>query len=366
LVQARKQISQSTLPLPLTTLIGREHELAEGCRLLRQKDIRLLTISGPGGVGKTRLAVEMAALVQRDFDDGVRFISLASLQDTAFVLPSIAQALQLQGSGSFAPLEHLKAFLHAQHCLLVLDCFEHIIDAAPLLVELLVSCPALKLLVTSRETLHVRGEHEFPLMPLALPDTQIPLTSQTLSEYGAIELFVERAQEAHSAFHLTAENASLIAEICQRLDGLPLALELAAARLKLLSPSALLERLKRRLTLLTDGPRDAPPHQRTLRATLQWSYDLLSSDEQRLFRLLASFSGGCTLSALEAVCDALDEKISFIVEGVTSLLNKHLLYQQEQDLGERRLMMLGTIREYGWERLLAYHEQEEVMNAQAT
>lgn len=365
-MQARKQILPSTLPLPLTRLIGREHELAEGSRLLLQQEVRLLTISGPGGVGKTRLAVEIAATIQKDFGDGIHFISLASLQDDTFVLPSIAQALQLQGGGSFAPLEHLKAFLHTQNCLLVLDCFEHVIDAAPLLVELLTSCPSLKLLVTSRETLHVRGERELSLMPLALPDMQTPLTGETISNYAAIALFIERAQEADSAFHLTAENAPLITEICRRLDGLPLALELAAARLRLLSPQALLERLTRRLTLLTDGPRDVPPHQRTLRATLQWSYDLLSSQEQRLFRLLASFSGGCTLSALEAVGSAFEDEIGSIVEGVASLLNKHLLYQREQDAGERRLMMLATIREYGWEQLLACHEQEEVMNAQAT
>jgi predicted ATPase/DNA-binding CsgD family transcriptional regulator len=398
-------VKTSTIPLPLTALLGREQEVAEGCRLLAQPEVRLLTLSGPGGVGKTRLAVEIGTLLQKDFADGIRFISLASLQDAAFVLPTIAQALQLQGSGPFAPLEHLKAYLHTQRCLLIVDNFEHVIDAAPLLVDLLVSCPSLKILVTSRECLHVRGERELPVMPLSLPDLQTLSPDDMISHYGAIALFVERGQEALPSFQLTSENAVLIAEICQRLDGLPLAIELAAARLKLLSPQALLERLAHRLALLTDGPRDVPARQQAMRTTLQWSYDLLSAEEQQLFRLLASFVGGCTLSALETVCAMLlrhpqtDRKkealesfsppvappgavyqakpkgssdfapghdTSALIDMVTSLLNKHLLYQREQENHERRLMMLETIREYGWELLLASDELEEVSNAQAT
>lgn len=382
----------STLPLSLTALLGREQEVKEACRLLGQKEVRLLTLSGPGGVGKTRLAVEIGSQMQEDFADEVRFISLASLQDAAFVLPTIAQALHLQGSGPFAPLEHLKAYLHTQHSLLIVDNFEHVIEAAPLLVDLLASCPSLKILVTSREILHVRGERDLPVMPLTLPIHPYALAlspDEMIAQYGAIALFVERAQEAMPSFQLTSENAALIAEICQRLDGLPLAIELAAARLKLLSPQALLERLAHRLTLLTDGPRDVPARQQAMRSTLQWSYDLLSAEEQRLFRLLASFVGGCTLPALETVCslaEGVPEMVGMLWEGaspsstiptisggvpsliemVTSLLNKHLLYQCEQDNHERRLKMLETIREYGWELLQQHHEMEEVMNAQAT
>jgi predicted ATPase/DNA-binding CsgD family transcriptional regulator len=358
--------SPSTLPLSLTALLGREQEVTEACRLLAQTEVRLLTLSGPGGVDKTRLAVEIGDGMQKDFAEGVRFISLASLQDSAFVLPTIAQALHLQGSGPFAPLEHLKAYLHTQHCLLIVDNFEHVIEAAPLLVDLLASCPSLKILVTSREILHIRGEHELPVMPLILPDAQALSPAEMIARYGAIALFVERAQEVMPSFQLTSENAPLVAEICQRLDGLPLAIELAAARLRLLSPQALLERLTHRLTLLTDGPRDVPARQQAMRSTLQWSYDLLSAEEQRLFRLLASFVGGCTLPALETVYSMLGGETSSLIEIVTSLLNKHLLYQCEQDNHERRLKMLETIREYGWELLQDYHEMEEIMNAQAT
>jgi predicted ATPase/DNA-binding CsgD family transcriptional regulator/Tfp pilus assembly protein PilF len=354
--------SDTTLPIPLTTLIGREQEIAEGSRQLEQNEVRLLTLSGPGGVGKTRLAITLAHRVRQDFADGVHFISFASLHDAAFVLPSIAQALRLQGGGSFSPLEHVKSSLQEKQILLLLDCFEQVIGAAPLVVDLLTTCPLLKIVVTSRETLHVRGERVLSLSPLPLPDVRLH-PDETIAQYSSVALFVERAQEAYPAFQLSAENAPVIAEICRRLDGLPLALELAAARLRLLSPQELLERLTRRLPLLTDGPRDLPPRQQALRTTIQWSYDLLTADEQRLFRFIASFACGCTLSTLEAVYSMLDGKVSFVVEGASSLLNKHLLYQGEQD--ERQLLMLATIREYGRELLLACDEWEEVMNKQA-
>ncbi len=351
----------TTLPAPLTTLIGREQELAEGSYLLRQNEVRLLTLSGPGGVGKTRLAVELARQVRPDFADGVCFISLDTIHDAAFVLPSIAQALNLQGGSSFTPMEHVKTFLREKQILLLLDCFEQVMDAALLVVDLLTTCPALKILVTSREMLHVRGERVLSLKPLPLPDVQEPL-DEVIAQYGSVALFVERAQEAYPSFQLSEENVPIIAEICCRLDGLPLVLELAAARLRLLSPQELLERLTRRLPLLTDGPRDLPPRQQALRTTIQWSYDLLSPDEQRLFRILAAFAGGCTLATLEAVYALLDGPVGSVVEDVSSLLNKHLLYQREQG---GRLLMLATIREYGWERLLACDEWEEVMDRQA-
>jgi predicted ATPase/DNA-binding CsgD family transcriptional regulator len=354
--------SDTALPIPLTPLIGREQEVAEGSRLLQQNEVRLLTLSGPGGVGKTRLAVTLAQQLRQDFVDGVHFISFASLHDAAFVLPSIAQALRLQGGGSFSPLEHVKSFLQGKQILLLLDCFEQVVSAAPLVVDLLTTCPLLKIVVTSRETLHVRGERVLSLFPLPLPDKHLS-SDESIIQCSSVALFVERAQEAYPAFQLCAENAPVVAEICRRLDGLPLALELAAARLRLLSPQELLERLTRRLPLLTDGPRDLPPRQQALRTTIQWSYDLLTADEQRLFRFIASFACGCTLSTLEAVYGMLTGEVSFVVEGVSSLLNKHLLYQGEQ--GERQLLMLATIREYGRELLLACDEWEEVMNKQA-
>ncbi|MBO0797095.1 MAG: AAA family ATPase, partial [Ktedonobacteraceae bacterium] len=205
------------IALPLTTLIGREREVEESCRLLRRPEVRLLTISGPGGVGKTRVAMEVATLVQNDFADGVCLVQLASLQDVALVLPTIAQAFQLQGSGTLGPLDHLKTYLRKKQLLLVLDNFEHVIDVAPLLVRLLMSCPSLKILTTSREVLHVRGERELSLMPLSLPEPGVLLKPEIIVGYGAVALFVERTQEVLPAFRLTDENAPLIAEICQRL-----------------------------------------------------------------------------------------------------------------------------------------------------
>ncbi|MBV9690204.1 MAG: hypothetical protein JO202_10910, partial [Ktedonobacteraceae bacterium] len=246
----------SPVPLPLTSLFGREREVAAVCTLLARPEVRLLTLTGTGGVGKTRLALASASEVEESFPDGVCFISLAPIQDAALVLPALVQALGLPSSR--APLEPLQAALREQQLLLVLDNFEQVAAAAPLLIDLLAACSHLKLLVTSREVLHVRGEHVFEVPPLALPDPRHLPDWATLARYGAVSLFLERAREAQSSFALTAENALLIAEICVRLDGLPLAIELAAARLKLLPLPALLERLGHRLAILTAGPRDLP------------------------------------------------------------------------------------------------------------
>ena len=357
----------STLPLLLTSLIGREREVAAATTLLTRPEVRLLTFSGTGGVGKTHLALHVAAEVQADFADGACFVSLAPIQDADLVLPTVVQAIGLQSSSARAPLEQLKAALRERHLLLVLDNFEQVIVTAPLLVELLAACPRLKLLVTSREVLHVRGERAFPVLPLALPDPRRLPDHETLSRYGAVALFVERAREAVPSFRLTHTNAPLAAEICLRV-GLPLALELAAARLKLLPLQVLLERLEHRLTVLTGGPRDLPARQHTLRDTIAWSYDLLSEEEQRLFRLLSVFVGGCTLEAAEAVSGTSGGLTLPVLDGVLSLLDKQLLHQANQGSDEqddRRLLMLETIREYGVERLTLYRELEHVRQAHA-
>src|SRR6266700_185383 len=341
----------SELPIPLTTLIGREQERAALCTLLQRSEVRLLTLTGTAGVGKTCLALEVARELVHDFADGVYFISLAPLSDPAFVMPTIAHSMGLLESGSQSLLDLLRTSLHAKHRLLLLDNFEHVLTAAPLLAELLEACPALKLLVTSREVLRLRGEHQFAVLPLALPDPKRLPDDRSLIHVPAVDLFLQRAQATRADFHVTADNAATIAEICLRLDGLPLAIELAAARVKLLTPQALLARLDRRLHVLTGGARDLPLRQRTLRNTLAWSYDLLNLPEQQLFWRLSVFVGGCRLEGIEVVCAALDGEADHVLEAVASLLDKNLLHQREQEGAEPRLSMLETIREYGLERL---------------
>ena len=354
-----------TLPAQLTPLIGREQEVAAVCTLLRRKEVRLLTFIGTGGVGKTRLAIQVATEVLADFADGVFFVSLASLRDPTLVLSAIAQVLGVKESGARLLPDLLSARLRDKHLLLCLDNFEHLLEASSQLTDLLMACSHLTMLVTSRAVLHLQGEHLFPVPPLAVPDlTRLPPT-ETLPCSAAVALFLQRAQAIQPTFQLNSTNARPTAELCIRLDGLPLAIELAAARIPLFPPQALLARLNQRLHLLTSGTRDVPARQQTLRNTIAWSYDLLSQDEKTLFRRLAVFVGGCTFEAAEAVCTAHGDLEIDVLEAVAALVDKSLLRQEEQADGQPRLLMLETIREYALECLKASGEAEAVQRQQA-
>ena len=355
------------LPVQPTALIGRELEVAAVGQLLQREEVRLVTLTGPGGVGKTRMALQVAAELSEHFADGVFFVNLAPTSDPSLVVPTIAQTLGIREVAGQPLLERIKEGLQQRQIMLLLDNFEQVVSAAVHVADLLTSCPKLKVLVTSREVLHVRAEREFAVPPLALPDpTHLPDLA-TLPHYAAVALFLERAQAAKPDFQLTAANAQALAEICVRLDGLPLAIELAAARIKLLPPQALLARLAQRLAMLTSGARDVPARHQTLRNTIAWSYDLLGAAEQQLFRRLSVFVGGCTLEAVEAVCAALDgaEVGGSVLDGVGSLLDKSLTHQTEQEGEEPRLVMLETIREYGLETLTASGETEVTRRAHA-
>ncbi len=360
---APERAATNNLPAYLTPLIGREQEVQVACALLQRPEARLVTLTGSGGVGKTRLGVQIATEVLNDFADGVSFVSLTPISDPDLVIPTIAKTFDLTVGD--APLELLKAFLREQQLLLLLDNFEQVVAAAPLVVELLTSCPKVKALVTSRMVLRVQGEYDFSVPPLSLPDlTQLP-GIEALPHYAAVALFLQRAQAITSDFQLTSSNARAVAEICTRLDGLPLAIELAAARLNLLSPQALLARLEHRLAILTSKRRDVPAWQQTLRDTIEWSYSLLTPEEQRLFRRLSVFVGGCQLSAVEAVCTALGDVSANVLDGVASLLDKSLLQRAGQEGAEPRLVMLETVREFGLECLEASREMEATQHAHA-
>ena len=379
---------RNNLPVQATTLVDREAECGALRALLLRDAVRLVTLTGPGGVGKTRLALHVAAEMFDAFPDGVFFVPLASVTDPELVLSAIAQALDLQEAGGKSLLEGLRAWLKERQVLLVLDNFEQVTHAGRLISQLLQAAPRVKAVVTSRAVLRVYGEQEFGVQTLPVPteeglgnrdygigntdyatrNTQYAIRNTQyelrITEYPSVQLFVQRAQMVRPDFRVTPDNAAAVAAICARLDGLPLAIELAAARVKLLSPPAMLQRLDRRLALLTSGSRDLPLRQQTLRASIDWSYDLLDEGERAVFRRLAVFVGGFTLEAAEEVCGASSVEggeeardtealhaLPSALDALEKLVNESLVQQREDAAGETRFALLETIREYALERL---------------
>ncbi|HKM46371.1 MAG TPA: protein kinase [Terriglobales bacterium] len=357
----------NNLPVQRTAFIGREHEATVLRQLLSRVDVQLVTLTGPGGIGKTRLALQVAGDAAGEFPGGVCFVPLSAVSDGALIASTIAQALGVRETGNQSSQESLKEYVSGldQPMLLLLDNFEHLVSAAPVITQLLTTGPKLKVAVTSQAPLHVYGEHEFPVPPLALPDLKSIPPLEVLSRLPAVALFVERAQAVKREFALTKENAPAVAAICARLDGLPLAIELAAARIKLLPPSAMLARLESRLNLLTGGARDLPTRQQTLRSTVDWSHGLLNAAEQSLFRRLSVFTGGCTLEGVEAVCDTKSDLGLDILDGMASMVDKSLAQQAEQVDAETRFLMLSTIREYALERLAESEDESATRRAHA-
>jgi predicted ATPase/serine/threonine protein kinase len=363
-----KETRPANLPVQRTVFVGREKEVAALTELLLREDVRLVTVTGPGGIGKTRLAVQVATGLVDRFPCGAYFIPLSSINDPALIASLIVQTLGLRETSGQSPLEVLKENLRdsvSAPMLLLLDNYEHLTDAAPVVAELLAMAPHLKIMVTSRAPLHLYGEHEFPAPPLGLPDARSEPGVDVLSKYSAIALFVQRAVAAKPDFVLNRANAPIVIEICARLDGLPLAIELAAARIKVLSPASLLTRLTSRLQVLIGGARDLPQRQQTLRAAMDWSYDLLNSAEQTLFRRLSVFVGGCNLEGVEAVCDLKGDFNLDLLDGMASLVDKSLVQQVEPVYGESRFVMLEIVREYAMEKLQASGEKPLTKRAHA-
>jgi len=345
------------LPAQTTPFIGREGAIGAIKEHLSRGKVRLLTLSGVGGTGKTRLALQVAADLVDDFEHGVFFVPLAALSDSALVLPAIAQTFDVREAAGRPLHDQLKDYLREKEMLLVLDNFEQVVDAASCVSDLLSAAPRLKVVVTSREILRLSGETDFPVRPLSLPESKQLPPVNVLTQYDAVALFIERAAAVKPGFTVTSENAPAVAEVCHRLDGLPLAIELAAARVRVVPPQRMLAELSHRLSFLMGGARDLPAPQQTLRSAIDWSHDLLSPGAQKLFRRLAVFVGGCTLEAIESVCN-LGSDLP-VLETVESLVDKSLVNETDAH-GEPRFAMLETIREYARERLVAASEDERV------
>jgi predicted ATPase/class 3 adenylate cyclase len=350
-------------PAEMTSFVGREREVAEVKALIGRN--RLLTLTGSGGCGKTRLALKVASDLLTEFPDGVFFVSLSPLRDTALVVPTIAQTVGARERPDEPVKETLRQYLAPKELLLLLDNFEHLVDGAPIVTELLAAAPGVKALVTSREVLRLSGEREFAVPPLGLPELDHAPSIDFLSRYDAVALFIERAKAVDPRFPVTEEAAPTLVEICVRLDGLPLAIELAAARARVFGPEALLARLEHSLALLRGGPRDLPARQQTLRATIGWSYDLLNDLERTLFRRLGLFVRGSTLEAAREVAASDGELGIDLLEGLVSLVDKSLLLRELSDRGEPRFRMLETVREFARATLAEENELAEVARRHA-
>ena len=366
----RKVVKPESLwkvPTTFTTFIGREQDVAAIEAMLLRPEVRLLTLAGIGGIGKTRLALQIATHMRSSFADGVCFAGLVSTSDPALIPSVIAETLSIQQVDNLSIFEQVKFFLHDKQLLLILDNFEQLVTAASLVEDLLAACPALKIIVTSRTVLRLRAEFEYPVDPLTLPDLGRSPNDTGIGQSTAVALFVQCAQMVNPNFQLTRTNARTIAEICVQLDGLPLAIELAAARSRLLPPQALLSRLSKRFEVLTGGAVTLPVHQQTLRNTLQWSYDLLDANEQQLFRRLAVFERGWTLEAAEALGNANSEDQDDlpILDGLASLIDKSLVRQIDREEAEPRFFMFMTVREYGLECLRESGEEDLIRLAHA-